>query len=74
MSEVDLMRLREQTNISHARLRLAQWIECRSIQLFIISVIILNAVVLGLETSADLTEQYGELLKVIDKACLLVSR
>jgi len=41
-------------------------------QAIIVGVIVLNAVVLGLETSARLTEAYGTLLKAIDKVCLLI--
>lgn len=72
MSEDDLMCLRQQPNVSTMRLRLAQWVESKAIQVFIIAMIVLNAAVLGLETSAGLKAQYGGILKVIDKVCLLV--
>ncbi|WP_269539448.1 ion transporter [Cerasicoccus fimbriatus] len=72
MSEDDLVRLRQQPDISVTRLRLAQWVESKPIQVLIIAVILINAAVLGLETSADLRSQYGGTLKIIDKLCLLV--
>lgn len=72
MSENDLMRLKQQPNVSAARLRLAHWVESPQIQAFIIGVIVLNAVILGMETSTSLMDQYGTLLEAIDYACLLV--
>ncbi len=52
------------------RVRLARWIESPRVVGFIIGVILLNAVVLGLETDKDLMARSGTLLFVLDKTCL----
>lgn len=54
------------------RVRLARWIESPRVVGFIIGVILINAVVLGLETDKDLMARSGTLLFVLDKACLAV--
>jgi len=72
MSEIELQQLRNAPDIAAWRLRLATWVESRTIQFIIIALIIVNAVVLGAETSPELMSQYGGLLKFIDKACLTV--
>jgi voltage-gated sodium channel len=52
--------------------RLAAFITDPRVSRAILGVIILNAVVLGLETSATATEAAGPLLKAIDRACLAI--
>ena len=64
-------RLAEQ-NPSAWRVNLARWIESPRVVQFIIGVILVNAVVLGLETSKDLMARWGTVLVVIDKTCLAV--
>ncbi len=54
------------------RVKLAGWIESPHVVSFIIGVILINAVVLGLETNQDLMSRAGTLLVAIDKACLAV--
>ena len=54
------------------RIKLARWIESPRVVSFIIGVILINAVVLGLETNQDLMASSGTLLVAIDKACLAV--
>ena len=54
------------------RLRLARWIESPRVVSFLVGVILVNAVVLGLETNRDLMARSGTLLVAIDKACLAV--
>jgi voltage-gated sodium channel len=54
------------------RINLARWIESPRVVQFIIGVILVNAVVLGLETSKDLMARWGTVLVAIDKACLAV--
>lgn len=61
-----------QTDISAWRHRLARWVESAPVQRFIIGVILLNALILGLETSPALMESYGSTLVFIDKLCLTV--
>jgi voltage-gated sodium channel len=72
MSEQDLMSLIQQSKVSAWRLRLARWVESTPIQNFIIAIILLNGLVLGLETSAAMMEQFGGFLIALDKLCLLV--
>ena len=52
------------------RLRLKQIIEARTTQLIIIALIILNAIVLALETSATAVMAYGTTLKLADQILL----
>ena len=54
------------------RSRAGQWIESQHIQRIIIALIVINAVTLGLETSARVMEQAGGLLKLIDRMLLAV--
>lgn len=72
MSEVDLQRLLRRSGVSGWRIRSAQWVESVVVQRVIVGVILLNALILGLETSAGVMESYGPLLKAIDKLCLAV--
>ena len=54
------------------RLRLSQIIEARATQLIIITLIVLNAIVLALETSALIVLQYGSILKLADQILLSI--
>jgi voltage-gated sodium channel len=72
MSEQDLIRLLERHPAASARVRLARWVESAPVQRFIIGVILLNGLILGLETSATLMERIGALLLILDKLCLAV--
>ena len=54
------------------RLRLARWIESPRVVAFIIGVILVNAVILGLETDRNLMARSGTLLVALDKACLAI--
>ncbi len=54
------------------RAALNDWIEKPLVNNFIIGVIIVNAVVLGLETSTVLTERFGVLITSIDQICLAI--
>jgi voltage-gated sodium channel len=51
---------------------LEQWLESPRIQQFIIAVILINAVILGLETDRDMVDQHGVWLIWLDRACLAV--
>ncbi|MEM8550158.1 MAG: ion transporter, partial [Verrucomicrobiota bacterium] len=72
MSEVDLGRLMERAGVAPWRQHLAAWIESPPVQRFIIGVIVLNAIVLGLETDKDLMADYAVPLILIDKTCLFI--
>ncbi len=52
--------------------RLAHWIESQPVQLTIVALIVINAVILGLETSSRAVEVAGGLLKTIDHLLLAV--
>jgi voltage-gated sodium channel len=54
------------------RLRLAKWVESSPVQNFIIAVILLNGLVLGLETSSSMMAQFGGFLVAVDKFCLFL--
>ena len=54
------------------RLRLSQIIEARATQLIIIALIVLNAIVLALETSASIVLQYGSILRLTDQILLSI--
>ena len=73
MSESDLLALRSrQPAVSTWRLRLAAWVESPRIQAFIVGLILLNALILGLETSPALMAEHGAWLKIADKTCLAI--
>lgn len=54
------------------RTRLGDWVESTGVQRFIIVVILLNAVVLGMETSPALMDSFGALLITVDTLCLAI--
>ncbi|MCU0796780.1 MAG: ion transporter [Akkermansiaceae bacterium] len=56
--------------MSASRLRLARWLDSPRIQGCVVAVILINAIVLGMETSTAMMDRAGLLLRVIDKACL----
>ncbi|MEX1198889.1 MAG: ion transporter [Pseudohongiellaceae bacterium] len=60
------------TNSAGLRQRLADWIESPRIQNFIITLIVINAITLGLETSARVTALAGNLLTGIEAVVLTI--
>ncbi len=54
------------------RLVLAGWVESRRVQHFVVGVILLNAIILGLETSPAIMDRLGPALRILDKLCLTV--
>lgn len=72
MSENELQQLRAASGIAPWRLALAERIESKRVQNLIVALILINALVLGAETSPDLMAQWGALLKAIDTICLVV--
>ncbi len=59
-------------NSSGLRERAGRWVESKSISYFIMFVIIANAITLGMQTSKQLTMQYGEILDLIDNIALVI--
>jgi voltage-gated sodium channel len=72
MSESDLIDLFGRKDVSELRIRLAKWVESRRVQLFIVGVILLNAAILGLETSRSAMASYSGILVTLDHLCLAV--
>ncbi|MCS7089808.1 MAG: ion transporter [Verrucomicrobiota bacterium] len=72
MGDLDLRKLEEQGGVAPWRLHGARWIESASVQAFLTGVIVLNAVVLGLETSPTWRDRWGPILVGVDRLCLLV--
>jgi voltage-gated sodium channel len=54
------------------RTRMGAWIESSRVQRTIIALILVNAVILGLETSAGITSRFGTMLTRIDQVILTV--
>ena len=71
-SEKQLIEQLAAAEASTWRLRLAQWVESSPVQRFVIAVILLNAVVLGLEAERGPEAAFRDLLHLIDLGCLLV--
>ncbi|WP_120006710.1 ion transporter [Nesterenkonia muleiensis] len=61
-----------ETSVAPWRARLGAWMESAAIQRFVIAVILLNAAVLGMETSDALMDSVGPVLISIDTACLVI--
>ena len=59
-------------NNTRATGSLAQWIEGQRFQYFITTLIVINAVILGMQTSPDIMHSYGTILNAIDMAILAV--
>ncbi len=72
MTERDLQRLLASDGVSPWRVRVAHWIESGRPQAFITTVIVLNAIVLGLETDAGWRASHGSVLVAIDRLCLAI--
>ncbi|MBC2600367.1 ion transporter [Puniceicoccus vermicola] len=70
MSENDLAQLLHRRGVATWRFHLATWVESKRVQRVIISLIILNAIILGCETSTAIMDKLGFWLVLIDKVCL----
>ncbi|MGE3166763.1 MAG: ion transporter [Planctomycetota bacterium] len=70
MTEADLVKLLQMTDVSPWRVAMARWVESRRVQGIVIAVILANAVILGLETDAVVRERFGSWLFVADRVCL----
>lgn len=72
MSELDLQALEARRDVPAWRLALARRVESPLMQLAITGLILLNALVLGLETSPDWRARWGTWLEAVDQLCLTV--
>ncbi|MDQ8185010.1 ion transporter [Pelagicoccus sp. SDUM812002] len=70
MSETDLIKLLARKGVSPWRAQIARWIESPRIQWTTTSVILFNAILMGMETSPYLMSSFGSTLKLLDKICL----
>lgn len=66
----DFQKLSAGLNPQGFRYKLASQLESKGIQSLIVALILINSLVMGLETSPSLMAEYGPLLKGLDKACL----
>ncbi|MGF1529897.1 MAG: ion transporter [Puniceicoccaceae bacterium] len=72
MSDEDLQKLVARPETSARRLKVARFVESRSVQRLVIFLILVNAFTLGLETSSAVMQGFGPLLRIIDKFCLTI--
>lgn len=72
MGEQELMDLTRREGIASWRLKLAQRVEAPRVQRWIVALIIINAAILGLETSPAIMARWGTLLVTLDRICLAV--
>lgn len=73
MTEEQLLHwLKEESGAARWRIRLGLWVESIPVQRFVVSVIIVNAVVLGLETDRGISQKFGGILHAVDAGCLAV--
>jgi voltage-gated sodium channel len=72
MGEKELLELSQRPGVSNRRLQLARWVESSMVQGWIVAIIIINAAILGLETSPGIMANWGTLLVALDKMCLAV--
>ncbi len=70
MGESELKKLETRSGVAGWRIRLARGVESKIFQGGIVFLILLNAVVLGLETSARWMAEWGQVLIAIDHFCL----
>lgn len=54
------------------RAQLAAWLDQPRIRYSILAIILINAIILGMETSGSLMSQYGGLLHTLDTICLAI--
>ncbi len=72
MGEQELLNLSRTPGVPGWRLNLARWVESTRVQSWIIAIILINAIILGLETSPSAMAAWGTLLVTLDKLCLSV--
>lgn len=64
--------LKNQANVAPWRIKLACWVESKTVQHWIVGIILVNAAVLGLETSPAAMARIGGILIATDRLCLAV--
>jgi voltage-gated sodium channel len=71
MSDADMNGLEHSAGVADWRKHWARWLESGLVQGVVVSVILLNAAIMGMETSRSLMAAHGTLLHGLDKACLV---
>jgi len=72
MGEQELIDLTRREGVAQWRIALARRVESRRVQTFIVALILINAVILGMETSPAAMARWGNLLVTLDRICLAV--
>jgi voltage-gated sodium channel len=72
MGEKELKEFIRQPGVAPWRIAIARVVDSARVQQWIVAVIIINAAVLGLETSPGVMARFGGLLIAIDRLCLAV--
>ena len=72
MNENELNQLRQTAGIAPWRLSLAERIESPIVQTAVTAIIVLNAAILGLETSESVRQTFGLAIRIIDTLCLAI--
>lgn len=70
MGEKDYLELSRRAGVSKQRIALVRWVESNWVQGWIVAIILINAAILGLETSPAIMAEWGNLLVTLDKICL----
>ncbi len=70
MSESELSDLKNQPDVAFWRLSWAERVESNPAQTLIIGTILVNSIILGMETSSSLMEMWGTWLVGLDRLCL----
>jgi voltage-gated sodium channel len=66
------MNVENQAQTGSARTAVRRWVENPRVQNFIMTLIVINAIILGLETEPEIMQAWGEILVPIDHAILAV--
>ncbi|MGY8990620.1 MAG: ion transporter [Rhodospirillales bacterium] len=64
--------IQPQSSIKMIRNRIGEFIEGKYIQRFVTTIIVLNAITLGLETSKSVVAQFGNILHVFDQIVIII--
>lgn len=72
MGEPELTDLSNRPGVAAWRIDLARKVESKHAQSFIVTVILINSAILGLETSRNIMATWGTLLVTLDRICLAI--
>ncbi len=72
MSDTEIAQLKKAAAVAPWRLSLAERVESLPIQIAVTGIIILNAIILGLDTSEQAQQWFGPIIGIVDSFCLAV--